>query len=117
MTITPHTNPQAQHKSRGRPPRTIHLPPSVLTLVEMNAAIETGEVSSPLFRQDLMHYRDRWWELTYDFRWAEVTHTPAIASYDTAAANMTPEVGHGLRTANIRAAMHATEPWCTPPRE
>jgi hypothetical protein len=27
-----------------------------------------------------------------------VTHAPAIASYDVAAANMTPEVGHGLRT-------------------
>ena len=111
MTITPHTNPHAQHNSRSRPPRTIHLPSSVLTLVEMNAAIEASEVSSPLFRQDLMRYRDRWWELTRDLRWEEVTHTPAIASYDTAAANMTPEVGRGLRTANIRAAMHATEPW------
>jgi hypothetical protein len=116
MTITPHTNPKPRHNSRGRSPRTIHLPPSVLTLIEMNAAIETGEVSSPLFRQDLMHYRNRWWELTRDLRWEEVTHTPAIASYDTAAANMTPEVGHGLRTANIRAAMHATEPPRTPPR-
>ena len=70
----------------------------MLTLVEMNAAIDTGEVSSPLFRQDLMHYRDRWWENTRDLRWEEVTHTPAIASHDVAAANMTPEVGHGLRT-------------------
>lgn len=42
---------------------------------------------------------------------------PTIASYDTAAANMTPEVGHGLRTANIRAAMHTTEPRHTPPRK
>jgi hypothetical protein len=56
-----------------------------------------------------MHYRNRWWELTRDLRWVEVTHTPAIASYDAAAANMTPEVG-GLRTANIRAATRATEP-------
>ncbi len=117
MTITPHTNSKAQHNSRSRSPRTIHLPPSVLTLVEMNAAIGTGEVSSPLFRQDLMRYQDRWWELTRDLRWMEVTHAPAIASYDAAAANMTPEVGHGLRTANIRAAMHATEPRHTPPHE
>lgn len=116
MTINPHTN-SAQHKSRGLPPRTIPLTPSVLTLIEMNAAIDTGEVSSPLFRQDLMRYRDRWWELTRDLRWMEVTHSPAVASYDTAAANMTPEVGHGLRTANIRAAMRATEPRCTPPHE
>ena len=117
MTVTPHTDPHAQHNSRSRPSRTIHLPPGVLTLVEMNAAIETGEVSSPLFRQDLMHYRDRWWELTHHLRWEEVTHTPAIATYDTAAANMTPEVGHGQRTANIRAATHATEPRRTPPHE
>jgi hypothetical protein len=84
-----HTNPQAQRKSRSRPPRTIPLPPSVLTLVEMNAASETGKISSPLFRQDLMRYRDRWWELLVgthrDLRWEEVTHTPAIASYDAAA--------------------------------
>jgi hypothetical protein len=44
----------------------------------------------------------------------EVTHTPAIASYDAAAANMTPEVGGlrtaNIRTANIRAATRATEP-------
>jgi hypothetical protein len=30
---------------------------------------------------------------------------------------MTPEVSHGLRIANIRAAMHATEPWGAPPDE
>jgi hypothetical protein len=68
MTTSPKTARHAKTDSHSLPSRTIHHPPSMLTLAVMNAAIETGEVSSPLFREDLMRCRARWWELTRDLR-------------------------------------------------
>ena len=73
----------AAHVTRARARRLAH--------AEMNAAIEAGASTSPLFRQDVLRFEDRWWVLGRgSTAWVEVTDGPLIAAYDRAAAAMTP---------------------------
>jgi hypothetical protein len=60
--------------------------------------IEAGAASSPLYRQDLLRYRDLRWEHRGAW-WREVTDAPAIAAHDAAPADMTPEAADAQRTA------------------
>ena len=77
--------------------------PRKLTHGEMNAAIEEGAATSPLYRQDVLRYDGRWWKLGVGGAgWLEVIDNPMNATYDRFAARMTPEMAEAQRAANIR---------------
>lgn len=68
----------------------------------MNKRIEEGTATSPLYRQDVLRYDDRWWKLGVGGAgWLEVIDEPMIATYDRFAARMTPELAEAQRNENI----------------
>lgn len=97
---------RSQHVVEGGPAgRGVCALAQTLSHAQMNAAIEEGKATSPLLRQDLLRFEQRWWQLARGgAAWLEVSDESVVTACDRDAAGMTPERAEAQRAANIRAA-------------